>query len=94
MAEPSNGGAAPRATGDVSSPSTHNMLRICPSRIRARRKPADRPRARPPELQINVDVKAGTLAPDIYEVILTLRADTKQGADESCSSSSWSMARS
>lgn len=35
----------------------------------------------PPEVQINVDVKAGTLAPDIYEVAMTLRADAKQGAD-------------
>lgn len=35
----------------------------------------------PPEVQINVDVKAGTLAPEIYEVTMTLRADAKQGSD-------------
>jgi preprotein translocase subunit SecB len=35
----------------------------------------------PPEVQINVDVKAGTLAPDIYEVAMTLRADAKQGTE-------------
>ena len=35
----------------------------------------------PPEVQIHVDVKAGTLAPEIYEVTMTLRADAKQGSD-------------
>ncbi len=34
-----------------------------------------------PDVQINVDVKAGTLAPEIYEVIMTLRADAKQSGD-------------
>ena len=30
-----------------------------------------------PELQVGVDVKAQGLAPDVYEVILTLKAETK-----------------
>ena len=35
----------------------------------------------PPEVQINVDVQAGTFTAEIYEVILTIRANAKQGAD-------------
>ncbi len=35
----------------------------------------------PPEVQINVNVKAQGIAQDIYEVVMTLRADAKKGAE-------------
>lgn len=34
-----------------------------------------------PEVQIGVDVKAQTLAPGLFEVLLTIHADAKSGAD-------------
>src|SRR5689334_25240905 len=37
--------------------------------------------AQPPEVQIGVDVKAQTLGQDIYEVLLTINANAKSGAD-------------
>lgn len=81
MAEPSNGGAAP-------SSDTRRQIFISAQYVKDLsfenpRAPQNlrQSQATPPEVQINVDVKAGTLAPEIYEVILTLRADAKQGAD-------------
>jgi preprotein translocase subunit SecB len=82
MTEPSNGGAAP-------SSDTRRQLLISAQYVkdlsfenpRAPQSLRQAQGAAPPEVQINVDVKAGTLAADIYEVILTLRADAKQGAD-------------
>lgn len=35
----------------------------------------------PPEVSLGVDVKAQNLAPDVYEVVLTVQANAKQGED-------------
>lgn len=82
MAEPSNGGAAPSSDGRrqlfISAQYVKDLSFENPRAPTSLRPPEG---SAPPEVQINVDVKAGTLAPDIYEVILTLRADAKQGAD-------------
>jgi preprotein translocase subunit SecB len=80
MAEPNNGGAAP-------SSDTRRQLVINAQYVKDLS--FENPRApqsllqqtAQPDVQINVDVKAGTLAPDIYEVIMTLRADAKQGGE-------------
>jgi preprotein translocase subunit SecB len=80
MAEPNNGGTAPPSE-------TRRQLVINAQYVKDLS--FENPRApqsllqqsAAPDVQINVDVKAGTLAPDIYEVIMTLRADAKQGAD-------------
>ena len=81
MAEPSNGGAAP-------SSDTRRQIIISAQYIKDLS--FENPRApqslmqqqnAPPEVQINVDVKAGSFSPEVYEVIMTLRADAKHGAD-------------
>jgi preprotein translocase subunit SecB len=81
MADTNNGGAAPQAQGRrqviinaqyVKDLSFENPR--APHSLLQQQGPA-------PEVQINVDVKAATLAPDIYEVVMTLRADAKQATD-------------
>lgn len=81
MAEPSNGGAAP--SSDTRRQVVINAQYVKDLSFENPRAPQSllQQQAAPPEVQINVDVKAGTLAPEIYEVIMTLRADAKQGAD-------------
>ncbi len=80
MAEPSNGGAA--APNDGRRQLVINAQYVKDLSFENPRAPQSLLQQNaPPDVQINVDVKAGTLAPDIYEVILTLRADAKQGAD-------------
>ncbi len=82
MAEANNGGAPPSDEGqrqvvinaqyikDLSFENPRSPQSLLPQQ-----------NAAPPEVQINVDVKAGTLAPDVYEVILSLNADAKQGGE-------------
>jgi preprotein translocase subunit SecB len=81
MAEPSNGGAAPlgeaRRQVIISAQYVKDLSFENPRAPQSLMQQV----SAPPEVQINVDVKAGTFAPDIYEVILTLRADAKQGTD-------------
>lgn len=81
MADTNNGGAAPQNEG---------RRQVIVSAQYVKDLSFENPRAPhsllqqqgpPPEVQINVDVKAGTLAPDVYEVVMTLRADAKQAAD-------------
>jgi preprotein translocase subunit SecB len=80
MAEPSNGGAA--APNEGRRQLVINAQYVKDLSFENPRAPQSLlQQTAPPDVQINVDVKAGTLAPDIYEVILTLRADAKQGAD-------------
>jgi preprotein translocase subunit SecB len=81
MAEPSNGGIAP--SSDARRQVVINAQYVKDLSFENPRAPQSllQQQAAPPEVQINVDVKAGTLAPEIYEVIMTLRADAKQGAD-------------
>lgn len=81
MAEPSNGGVAP--SSDTRRQVVINAQYVKDLSFENPRAPQSllQQQTAPPEVQINVDVKAGTLAPEIYEVIMTLRADAKQGAD-------------
>lgn len=81
MADPSNGGAAP--AGEAKRQVIINVQYVKDLSFENPRAPQSllQPQTAPPDVQINVDVKAGNLAPDIYEVIMTLRADAKQGAD-------------
>jgi preprotein translocase subunit SecB len=81
MAEPSNGGAAP--SGEARRQVIISAQYVKDLSFENPRAPQSLMQqvSAPPEVQINVDVKAGTFAPDIYEVILTLRADAKQGTD-------------
>ena len=80
MAEPNNGGTAPPA--DTRRQLVINAQYVKDLSFENPRAPQSLlQQAAAPDVQINVDVKAGTLAPDIYEVIITLRADAKQGAD-------------
>ena len=81
MAEPTNGGAAP--PNDGRRQVMINAQYVKDLSFENPRAPQSllQPQSTPPEVQISVDVKAGTLAPEIYEVIMTLRADAKHGAD-------------
>ena len=81
MAEPSNGGAAPQ--GETRRQVIISAQYVKDLSFENPRAPQSlmQQQTNPPEVQINVDVKAGTFAPDIYEVIMTLRADAKQGTD-------------
>ena len=80
MAEPGNGGAA--APAESKRQLVINAQYVKDLSFENPRAPQSLLQQNaPPDVQINVDVKAGTLAPEIYEVILTLRADAKQGAD-------------
>lgn len=82
MAEPSNGGTAPASdTRRQVVISIQYVKDLSFENPRAPQSLLQQQQGPPPEVQINVDVKAGTLAPDIYEVIMTLRADAKHGAD-------------
>lgn len=78
MAEPSNGGIAPAS--DTRRQVVINAQYVKDLSFENPRAPQSllQQQSAPPEVQINVDVKAGTLAPEIYEVIMTLRADAKQ----------------
>jgi preprotein translocase subunit SecB len=80
MAEANNGGAAP--PGDTRRQLVINAQYVKDLSFENPRAPQSlMQQGTQPDVQINVDVKAGTLAPDIYEVIMTLRADAKQGGD-------------
>ena len=81
MAEPSNGGAAP--SSDKRRQLIISAQYIKDLSFENPRAPQSlmQQQAAPPEVQINVDVKAGSFTPDVYEVIMTLRADAKQGTD-------------
>lgn len=80
MAEPTNGGTAP--PGDGKRQVIINAQYVKDLSFENPRAPQSlMQQGTAPDVQINVDVKAGTLAPDIYEVIMTLRADAKQGTD-------------
>jgi preprotein translocase subunit SecB len=78
MAEVTNGAAAP---GDE----TRRQIAINAQYVkdlsfenpRAPHSLLQQPEGAAPELQVGVDVKAAGLAPDVYEVILTLKAETK-----------------
>jgi preprotein translocase subunit SecB len=80
MAEPTNGGTT--TSGDTRRQVIINAQYVKDLSFENPRAPQSLlQQGAQPDVQINVDVKAGTLAPDIYEVIMTLRADAKQGAD-------------
>jgi len=76
MAEPNNGGTAPPA--EQKRQLVINVQYVKDLSFENPRAPQSLlQQGATPDVQINVDVKAGTLAPDIYEVIMTLRADAK-----------------
>lgn len=81
MAEPSNGGTPP--AGETRRQIAINAQYIKDLSFENPRAPQSLmpQQGGQPEVQINVDVRAGTLAPDIYEVILTLQANAKQNGD-------------
>lgn len=81
MADPSNGGTAPAS--ETKRQLVINVQYVKDLSFENPRAPQSllQPQTAAPDVQINVDVKAGTLAPDIYEVIMTLRADAKQGGE-------------
>ena len=78
MAETTNGGAAPGADGRRQLAINAQYVKdLSFENPRAPHSLLQPPQGAAPDLQVGVDVKAQGLAPDVYEVVMTLKVETK-----------------
>jgi preprotein translocase subunit SecB len=78
MADTTNGGAAPGADGRRQLAINAQYVKdLSFENPRAPQSLLQPPQGAAPDLQVGVDVKAAALAADIYEVVMTLKVETK-----------------
>lgn len=82
MAEATNGGAAPSAENSRQIAINAQYVKdLSFENPRAPQSLLQPPGSAAPDLQVGVDVKAQSFGNDIYEVVMTLRAETKLGSE-------------
>ena len=82
MAEMTNGGAAPSTDGRRQLAINAQYVKdLSFENPRAPHSLLQPPQGVAPELQVGVDVKAQSLAADVYEVVMTLKVETKVQSD-------------
>jgi preprotein translocase subunit SecB len=81
MAETTNGGAAPGAEAPQIAINAQYVKDLSFESPRAPQSLLQPPQGVAPDLQVGVDVKAQSFGGDLYEVALTLRAETKVAGD-------------
>ena len=82
MSDLSNGSSAPPPAGEAKRMAVINTQYVKDLSFENPRSPHSLVQQEtPPEVQVKVDVKAQNLGPDVFEVVMIIRAEAKQGEE-------------